>query len=92
MILYLNQYVIVCNKICFISIVFRKVDSLSEEESFYKKKITKVQESIQGEINLPFYSFTSYLFYSFIDHSVFTWYSSFTQLNSIPCAKVEDCK
>ncbi|XP_042565877.1 scavenger receptor class A member 3 [Clupea harengus] len=29
------------------SLVFRKVDSLSEEESFYKKKITKVQESIQ---------------------------------------------
>ncbi|XP_029487231.1 scavenger receptor class A member 3-like [Oncorhynchus nerka] len=29
------------------SLVFRKVDNLSEEESFYHKKITKVQESIQ---------------------------------------------
>ncbi|XP_010880874.2 scavenger receptor class A member 3 [Esox lucius] len=29
------------------SVVFRKVDNLSEEESFYHKKITKVQESIQ---------------------------------------------
>ncbi|KAM6964805.1 scavenger receptor class A member 3 [Aplochiton taeniatus] len=29
------------------SLVFRKVDSLSEEESLYHKKITKVQESIQ---------------------------------------------
>ncbi|KAL0967434.1 hypothetical protein UPYG_G00252180 [Umbra pygmaea] len=29
------------------SLVFRKVDNLSEEESFYRKKITKVQESIQ---------------------------------------------
>ncbi|XP_015207743.1 scavenger receptor class A member 3 isoform X2 [Lepisosteus oculatus] len=29
------------------SLVFRKVDSLSQEESFYNKKIAKVQESIQ---------------------------------------------
>lgn len=29
------------------SLVFRKVDSLSEEESFYQKKITKVQASMQ---------------------------------------------
>ncbi|KAJ8355848.1 hypothetical protein SKAU_G00186420 [Synaphobranchus kaupii] len=29
------------------SLVFRKVDFLSEEESFYHKKITKVQESLQ---------------------------------------------
>ncbi|XP_029607504.1 scavenger receptor class A member 3 [Salmo trutta] len=29
------------------SLVFRKVDNLSEKESFYHKKITKVQESIQ---------------------------------------------
>ncbi|MBN3314402.1 SCAR3 protein, partial [Atractosteus spatula] len=29
------------------TLVFRKVDSLSEEESFYYKKIAKVQESIQ---------------------------------------------
>ncbi|XP_030628073.1 scavenger receptor class A member 3 [Chanos chanos] len=29
------------------SLVFKKVDNLSEEESFYHKKISKVQESIQ---------------------------------------------
>ncbi|KAG5276988.1 hypothetical protein AALO_G00112190 [Alosa alosa] len=29
------------------SLVFRKVDSLSEEETFYQKKITKVSQSIQ---------------------------------------------
>lgn len=33
----------------FVLSVFRKVDNLSEEESFYHKKITKVQQSIQGE-------------------------------------------
>lgn len=29
--------------------VFRRVDNLSEEESFYHKHISKVQESIKGK-------------------------------------------
>lgn len=30
--------------------VFRKVDSLSEEESAYYKKITKIQQGIEGKV------------------------------------------
>lgn len=30
--------------------VFRKMDSLSEEESAYYKKITKVQQGIEGKV------------------------------------------
>lgn len=33
-----------------VSPVFRKVDSLSEEESVYHKKISRVQQGIDGKV------------------------------------------
>lgn len=33
-----------------VSLVFKKVDNLSEEESAHNKKIAKVQEGIEGKV------------------------------------------